>query len=217
MATPAKSDTDTRQRLIEEAGVVFAEVGFKAATVREICRRSDANVAAISYHFGDKAGLYRAVLHSAFEAAEERHPREGRVRAGASPEEELHAFVLAFLQRIYGGGVPAWLMKILSREMFEPTDALEHLVQTVHAPTFASLRKIVRRVGGSSLREPELLRCTQSVIAQCVFYKHAAAVLRFMGHAQPAGSKEIERLANQIARFSVAGIRAAAGTKAVGR
>src|SRR3954451_22724831 len=42
----------TRQRLLEVAGEVFAEQGFKNATVREICKRAEANVAAINYHFG---------------------------------------------------------------------------------------------------------------------------------------------------------------------
>jgi len=207
MSTRTHDDLDTRQRLLEVAGAVFAEHGYRGATVRDICQRANANVAAIHYHFGDKDGLYRAVLHSAFEAAEERHPLTGTVAIGASPEDELHAFVLAFLRRLYGGGVPAWLTKILSREMFEPTGALEHLVQRVHRPTFEHLRAIVGRLGGPGLSDEDALRCTQSVIAQCVFYKHAQAVLKAMGQPEPAGPAEIEQLAAQITRFSSAGIR----------
>jgi AcrR family transcriptional regulator len=48
----------TREKLLEAAGQIFAEHGFQAATVREICSRAGANVAAINYYFGDKVELY---------------------------------------------------------------------------------------------------------------------------------------------------------------
>ena len=48
---------DTRQRLIDAAATLFADRGFQNVTVREICKASTANVAAVNYHFGDKAGL----------------------------------------------------------------------------------------------------------------------------------------------------------------
>src|SRR6185436_11294059 len=47
---------DTRQRLIDAAARLFADQGFENVTVREICKASQANVAAVNYHFGDKAG-----------------------------------------------------------------------------------------------------------------------------------------------------------------
>jgi AcrR family transcriptional regulator len=52
----------TREKLVEGAGHVFAEHGYHATTVREIVRRSGANIAAVNYHFGGKLGLYTEVL-----------------------------------------------------------------------------------------------------------------------------------------------------------
>ena len=60
---------DTQAKLLEAAGQVFAEVGFQAATVREICARAGANVAAVNYHFGDKMGLYIEALRQSMGAA----------------------------------------------------------------------------------------------------------------------------------------------------
>ena len=72
----------TRDKLIEAAGHVFAERGYRAATIREICRRAGANVAAVNYTFGDKMGLYTEVLRHSVRAAQNRgHDR----RLGCQP------------------------------------------------------------------------------------------------------------------------------------
>jgi len=52
----------TRQRLLEVALPLFAERGFAGTSVRQIAMAAGANVAAIAYHFGDKQGLYEAVV-----------------------------------------------------------------------------------------------------------------------------------------------------------
>lgn len=54
--------SDAKQRIIDAAAEVFALKGFEATTVREITDAAGANVAAVNYHFGSKAGLLRAVL-----------------------------------------------------------------------------------------------------------------------------------------------------------
>lgn len=59
---------DTRRRLLEAATAVFAEQGFHQASTRTIARRAETNIALIHYHFGDKAGLYRAIFAERFRA-----------------------------------------------------------------------------------------------------------------------------------------------------
>ena len=60
-----QTEQETRNRLLNAAGEVFAEKGFKSATVRAICDRAGANIAAVNYHFGDKEHLYSEVLRFA--------------------------------------------------------------------------------------------------------------------------------------------------------
>ncbi len=59
----------TRDRIVAAATELFAQNGYRGASVRDICDRARANSGAVSYHFGGKRQLYRTVLRRAVEAA----------------------------------------------------------------------------------------------------------------------------------------------------
>ena len=132
----------TRQRLLEVAGMVFAEQGFKCATVREICKRAGANVAAINYHFGDKQGLYSETLRYWVRESLAKYPPNLGVDESATPEQKLHAYVRSFFWRIFDEGRPSWYGKLMAREMLEPTHALD-----AGSFTAFDLGRVVARLG----------------------------------------------------------------------
>ena len=82
---PPDIDRETRDRLIDVAAVLFAEHGFDTVTVRDICAKASANVAAVNYHFGGKAGLYDEVLRWAIRIMQETTEEIRRVGEDQSP------------------------------------------------------------------------------------------------------------------------------------
>jgi AcrR family transcriptional regulator len=167
--TPVEAgDADTRLRLIEAAGPVFARAGFADATVREIVAAAGANVAAVNYHFGDKMGLYKAVLDHYARASIAAHPVSppGIEKAGA--ETRLRAFVGAFVNRLFDEGKPAWMSQMITREMTAPTEAFQTLAQTHMRPQIETLRSIITELTGLPGDDLRVQRCAASVIAQCV-------------------------------------------------
>ena len=64
MGTP-KDSIKTRQKIIDAAGKLFAEKGFKSVTVREIAQSAETHLSALNYHFNTKTDLYREVVLSA--------------------------------------------------------------------------------------------------------------------------------------------------------
>ncbi len=65
---PPAPATDSRQRLLESALVVFAEHGFDGATTRDIAAHAGVNLGLVQYHFGGKEQLWRAAVDHGFEA-----------------------------------------------------------------------------------------------------------------------------------------------------
>ena len=196
---------ETRQRLLEAAGEVFAEHGFHDATIREICEKAKANVAAVNYHFGDKEELYAAVFDYARACAVAQFNE--LVVPTIPPEERLRAFVQAVLVRFFDEGRPAWLGKLVAREMIEPTKALDSLVNGQIRPNSERLRALVRELVGREIDEQELWRCTFSIAAQWLFYFHCGQVVKRLNPDQRFGSQEIKRLADHITKFSVAALK----------
>src|SRR3989338_7688116 len=83
----------TRARLLDAAREVFSQHGLQGATVREICRRAEANVAAVNYHFGSKDGL----LAEALNFAPLKAMQLANIEAGGAPEMRLRLFIRDFM------------------------------------------------------------------------------------------------------------------------
>lgn len=196
--------SETRQRLLEVAGEVFAERGFREATIREICERAKANVASINYHFGDKEALYRSV----FDCLKSNVPRLDDPKfSGLPAEERLHTFVEQILTGFFGEGRPTWFAKLMAHEMTEPTKVLDGLVKHYFSPNVEKLREIVRELIGGKVSESTQMLCVFSIVAQWVFYFISSNVVRRLNTSQRFEAKDIEQLADHITRFSVSALR----------
>ena len=63
---PAGGDAAVREALLETARRLFLSRGFSSVTIRQIAAAAGSSPAMIHYYFGDKLGLYRAMLDEAF-------------------------------------------------------------------------------------------------------------------------------------------------------
>ncbi len=209
-----KGDAETRERLLAAGERLFAQQGFKRVTVREICRAARANVAAVNYHFGDKLGLYRQVLQRAITAMRETNEAAREAGQGQPPEEELRRYIAVFLQRVLKPGSGA-IHQIITREMNDPTPVLDDLVEQGVRPRVEYLSGVIARLIGCDPADPRVLPCVASVQAQAVSYfkNPIAQRLGFVLEPTPA---EIAKVADHIAVFSIAGVRAVGRTAAAG-
>lgn len=201
-----RTRTDTRQRVLEAAGAVFAERGFRAATVREICQRAKANLAAVNYHFGDKERLYAAVLQYTFHCAAH-SPLDRGLDVEATAEARLQAFIRSHLFSLLDAGRPAWHGKLMARELAEPTRALDVVVEQMIRPEAELLMSIIRDVLGHDATPQRVWQCAASIIGQCLFYHHARSVMMRLNPEQTYTPAAIEQLVDHVTQFSLAALR----------
>ena len=82
----------TRRRILEAALQEFAARGFAGARVNAIARRAAANKRMLYHYFGNKEGLFRAVLRQKIQE------RRSRVEAQAAVSEQISRLPLWFQQ-----------------------------------------------------------------------------------------------------------------------
>ncbi len=56
------AQSDTVERILDAAEILFAEKGFSETSLRLITSKAQVNLAAVNYHFGSKKSLIQAVF-----------------------------------------------------------------------------------------------------------------------------------------------------------
>ena len=208
-------DVETRQRLLDAALRLFAEHGFSKASVRDICHEASANLAAVNYHFGDKLGLYMAVVRLAIAAVQEVNDVTMQAREGSSPEEKLRHYVRTYLPRLVKPeGRASWIHKLMRHEMTEPTIAAHVITEQMILPRIRYLATVISEMLDCSADDPRVRRCIISLQSQCLFYTPDPFRDTAFASWRPKTPAEIAVVATHIADFSVAGIRALATPQA---
>lgn len=205
MADSKASDT-TRDKILEAACRVFGTKGYRDATVAEICRLARANIAAVNYHFGSKAELYRAVWQHGVEKAEELYPLDGGLPPSPTTEDRLRAFVAAMVGRKSNTRELAYFHHIRMSEMYEPTGAITDVMASHIQRNRAFTHALLREMLGPKATERDVEMCEVSVISQCFFRPPSRLV-----DTPPPGAPDFGDIQEQVAhitRFSLAGIEA---------
>ncbi len=204
---------DTRTRLLDAAQRLFTERGFAKVTVRDITSEAQANLAAVSYHFGDKVGLYQEVLELGLQRAHELNAETMLEREGHSPEECLRHYVRQYLPRVVRADSRGWIYRLLRHEMANPTPVARSYVRQAIMPRIDFLIVIIRDMLGDIATPDRVQRCVTSIQAQCLFYLPDPFKSMVMGEWQPHTDEEIRDAAEHITEFSLAGIRAIANAR----
>ncbi|WP_313070700.1 CerR family C-terminal domain-containing protein [Melaminivora sp.] len=115
---PGEEQPPARTRLLLAALRLFADQGYAKTSIRAIAAEAQANVAAVSYYFGDKAALYAALFAEPFGTLAELVPDF------TQPELDLRGALQGFFQGalapLHHGEIARQVVRLHIREMLEP-------------------------------------------------------------------------------------------------
>lgn len=126
MGTPKDSEV-TRGKIIEAAGQLFAEKGFKAVTVREIVQLADTHLSALNYHFKGKEALYLAVVEEACRAVASTKSDQQALLAMPA-EDALYYYVKGALDEYSESSELNWQYALVSRNSVVPDELSSDLI-----------------------------------------------------------------------------------------
>ncbi len=198
----------TRKSLLGAASEVFAEKGFRDATIAEICEKAGANIAAVNYHFRDKETLYKEAWRHTFSESVKAHPPDGGVSDTEPPEERLRGQVTALLHRIADENNKEFLF--VQKELANPTGLLDEVVKEEVHPLHAKMESVVRELLGPRCTDMQVRFCAIGIISQCI---NPAVGMKgrkeiHEGKDGPPGVEDIEAYSKHVVKFSLAGIHA---------
>ncbi len=204
------ADAPIQQRIIECAGVIFAERGYRDATVRDIAAAANVNLAGISYHFGGKQQLYLATIDEARKSRGDFAALAAAAPAHGSAEQRLRMFLRAMLTRLLDRSERDWRSRLLARELTSPTDFCFEQISRWYRPIFEALLRIVEEVLGHPLEEPRRTLVGFSIVGQCLFYRVSSEAVKFFvppeRRAIFADRLDVAALADHICDFTLRGL-----------
>jgi AcrR family transcriptional regulator len=196
----------TRNRIMKAAARIFAEDGYDGASVRNIVAKADVNQAAISYHFGSKEGLYRAVLQMALQALLRDDGATAPSPAKRAREAALRAFIRRQLRPMLARDELSQYLRIFNWETVRPTPAFRKFMAEEAGPYLASTATLVRRFLPPEATEKQAVLGALWLFGQCsIFVRNCEQLAR-----PPLGfridRKFVDGLGETIARWAAGGL-----------
>ncbi len=190
------SGIEARQQLMTAALRLFSEKGFAKTSTRAISQAAGVNIASISYYFGDKAGLYRAMFKEPMGGPEQ------DLSLFAQPHftlrQSLVGFIASFLEPMKQGELVQQCMRLHFREMLEPTGVWAHEIDQSIKPAHAALLALLGRHLGVKTADDDLHRLAFGIGGLALHLYMARDVIEAIRPRLLQTSKSIDLWATQM-------------------
>lgn len=160
-----EKDETSKQKILMTATKLFANKGFDAVSVREICKEAKVNLCLISYYFGGKQELYNAIIEDLI--AKQNQYASTFMDISVEPKsllkqeqiDLLFKVLDRFIDFFYSKKISSDLILLLLKEQQNPK-------WSIKMPVFDYLRSLIGAVFNLEKDSRELVYQTLFIISQ---------------------------------------------------
>jgi|SRR5215813_3451951 len=166
-------DPEARAKIAAAAEELFAERGFDGAAIRDIARKAGVNGAMIHYYFGNKEGLYHAMLEGA--ASRIRSLLIETIGKSGSTKERLASFVEAYAAFMLS---QPNITRILYREMLTGAKRIKQIAQQYAVSNYSMLKGLISEgVERGELRDVDAELAPISLMGMVVIFQFLRPII----------------------------------------
>jgi len=186
---------DTRERAIAVARTLFAERGYRGASLRDIARRIGIKAPSLLHHFSSKQQLYVAVLNQIFDSLED--AANALAWGRDDPRDRMRQAVGNTIE--YMASHPD-LVRILWKEMADDTGVGRNVIKRRLPPLFSIATNFICRGQREGVFRPEVdpVHFVLSLNSLTVGYFTTAAMARRLWGMDLLEPATIERRKREV-------------------
>ncbi len=203
----------TRERVLLAALKCFGHRDYDSVSTREIVELAEANISAISYHFGGKQGLYLATaeyLSDHIQAQMKPLMEDIHQRMQRADQDECHRLIgqliEGLVQNLLFGELSEDAAGLIFREQNHPTAAFDFMYDKFMLPMQNTYSRLIAKIVERDPDSQEIKLLTHSLVGQIVIFRMGReTILRRLGKSS-FSTDDVKQIAELVINISLKAI-----------
>lgn len=201
----------TQEEILKAAVELFSEKGYEQTTIRDICHRAKANVAAVNYHFKGKNGLGDAVIDLLFENIPS--PKADYfvnlvIRNEQEWKQAISHFIYEFIKdRDKEEYRNFYRSQLIFRELNNPSELFNKMYSKYMAPFLKQLIKFLRLGLPADAPDELVSMWVVTIMSQCVIFRKKHSIVKEVKTIDFSEPEKVKMVAEHIAGTVFSGLK----------